>query len=147
MKKMVAAVSPDAYVSALRGWRRSCVELLRDAARSVKGSDEVIKWGNIVYLANGPVLMIRAEDERVLFGFWRGARLRALEPRLKRGGKYEMATLEIRQATVVDAQDMKRLVRAAVPLNRQDGDPTADATPRKAATASTWRRPTKGKAG
>jgi hypothetical protein len=54
MKTMVAAASPDAYVSALRGWRRSCVELLRDAARSVKGADEVIKWGNIVYLTNGP---------------------------------------------------------------------------------------------
>jgi len=143
MKKMVAAASPDAYVSALRGWRRSCVELLRDAGRSVNGLDEVIKWGNIVYLTNGPVFMIRAEDERVLFGFWRGARLRGLEPRLKPGGKYEMATLEIRQATVVDARAMKRLVRAAVTLNREVGDPTANAASDKTATASTRRPATK----
>ena len=143
MKKMVAAASPDAYVAALRGWRRSCVELLRDAARSVRGVDEVIKWGNVVYLTNGPVLMIRAEDERVLFGFWRGARLRALEPRLKRGGKYEMATLEIREATVVDARAMKRLVRAAVALNREVGDPTGDAPPRTPSSASKARRATK----
>ena len=146
MKKMVAAASPDAYVSALRGWRRSCVELLRNAARSVKGADEVIKWGNIVYLTNGPVFMIRAEDERVLFGFWRGARLRALEPRLRPGGKYEMATLEIRQATVIDVQAMKRLVRAAVTLNREVGDPTADAASHKAATASTRRPATRARA-
>ena len=143
MKKMVAAASPDAYVAALRGWRRSCVELLRDAARSVKGLDEVIKWGNVVYLTNGPVFMIRAEDERVLFGFWRGARLRALEPRLKRGGKYEMATLEIREATVIDTRAMKRLVRAAVALNREVGDPTGDAPPRKPSSASKARRATK----
>ena len=147
MKKMVAAASPDAYVNALRGWRRSCVELLRNAARSVKRADEVIRWGNIVYLANGPVFMIRAEDERVLFGFWRGARLRSLEPRLKPGGKYEMATLEIRQTTVVDVQVMKKLVRAAVALNREVGDPTADATPRKPATATTRRPATRAKAG
>jgi hypothetical protein len=56
----------------------------------------------------------------VLFGFWRGARLRALEPRLKPGGKYEMATLDIRRATVIDVQSMKRLVRAAVTLNREE---------------------------
>jgi hypothetical protein len=146
MKKMVAAASPDAYVSALGGWRRSCVELLRDAARSVTGVDEVIKWGNMVYLTNGPVFMIRAEDERLLFGFWRGARLRALEPRLKPGGKYEMATLEIREATVADARAMKRLVRAAVTLNREVGDPTADAAPHKAPTTSARRPATKARA-
>jgi hypothetical protein len=44
------------------------------------------------------VLLIRAEDARVLFGFWRGKLLRAIEPRLKPGGKYEMATLELREA-------------------------------------------------
>ena len=150
MKKMVAAASPvlrpgsgrpereskgDAYVLALRGWRRSCVELLREAARSVKGLDETIKWGNIVSLANGPAFMIRAEEERVLFGFWRGARLRALEPRLKPGGKYEMATLEIRQGTVLDSGAMKKLVRAAVALNREVGDPTADVAPHKRSVA------------
>ena len=145
MKKMVAAASPDAYVAALRGWRRSCVELLREAARSARGLDEVIKWGNVVYLTNGPVFMIRAEDDRVLFGFWRGARLRALEPGLKPGGKYEMATLEIREATVVDARAMKRLVRAAVVLNREMGNPTGGAPPRKATAASKAQRATKAK--
>ena len=140
MKKMVAAASPDAYVSALRGWRRSCVELLREAARSVKGPEEVIKWGNVVYVLNGAAFMIRAEEERVLFGFWRGARLRTLEPRLKPGGKYEMATLEIRQDTVIDPRTMKKLVRAAVTLNREVGDPTADAGTGKPSAASKARR-------
>ena len=44
-----------------------------------------MKWGHLVYLSNGPVLLIRAEEKRVLFGFWRGKRLREIAPRLKAG--------------------------------------------------------------
>ena len=76
MKKSVAAANPEAYVAALTGWRRTLVEALRSAVRSASPLDEVIKWGNLVYLGNGPVLMIRAEEQRVLLGFWRGQRLR-----------------------------------------------------------------------
>jgi hypothetical protein len=83
-----------------------------------------VKWGHLVYLANGPVLLIRAEDDRVLFGFWRGQRLRAIEPRLERGGKYEMATLELREGTAVDSATVRRLTREAVALNKKLGDPT-----------------------
>jgi hypothetical protein len=132
---MVAAASPEAYEAALVGWRRSCVALLRDVVRSVKGVEETIKWGNVVYLAGGPAFMIRAEDERVLFGFWRGSRLRTIEPRLKPGGKYEMATLEIRQGDGLDPTAIRKLARAAVALNRQEGDPTAAAPPRKTSVA------------
>jgi len=59
--------------------------------------DEIIKWGHLVYMSNGPVLLIRAEENRVLFGFWRGRRLREIDHRLKPGGKYEMATIELRE--------------------------------------------------
>jgi hypothetical protein len=75
--------------------------------------------------------MIRAEDERVLFGFWRGARLRTIEPRLRPGGKYEMATLEIRQGTALDPKLLRKLVRAAVALNHEVGDPTIGAVPQE----------------
>jgi hypothetical protein len=74
MKKSVPASSPDAYVAALTGWRHACVEELRSAVSAAARLKEVIKWGNLVYLANGPVLMIRAEGDRVLLGFWRGQR-------------------------------------------------------------------------
>ncbi|MDQ6636075.1 MAG: DUF1801 domain-containing protein [Gemmatimonadota bacterium] len=87
MKRSVTAASPDAYVAALAGWRRACVEELPATIRGAARLDEVIKWGNLVYLANGPVLMIRAEEERVLLGFWRGQRLREIEPRLRPGGQ------------------------------------------------------------
>lgn len=71
------------------------------------------------------MLLIRAETERVLFGLWRGQWLRDIEPRLKPGGKYEMATLELREGTSLDPAEVKRLVVEAVELNRTLGDPTA----------------------
>ena len=101
MRKSLTAPDPDAYVLELDGWRRACVETLRAAVRKATGLEETVKWGHLVYAANGPVLLIRAEDERVLFGFWRGQRLREIEPRLKPGGKYEMATLDIREGMTI----------------------------------------------
>ena len=124
MKKSIPAANPDAYVSALDGWRRDCVERLRAAVRAAATLEEVVKWGHLVYLSNGPVLLIRAEEERVLFGFWRGQRLRAIEPRLKPGGKYEMATLELREGREVDADVARRLAREAAALNDALGNPT-----------------------
>jgi hypothetical protein len=129
MKKTVPAASPDAYVAALTGWRRQCVEGLRAAVHAAGPLEEVIKWGHLVYFSNGPVLLIRAEDERVLFGFWRGQRLRALEPRLKPGGKYEMATLELREGMTIEAVTAQRLTTEAVALNAALADPTRAAKP------------------
>lgn len=125
MKKMAAAASPAAYVAGLTGWRKRIVTSLRKAVRESKELDEVIKWGNLVYLMDGPVLVIRAEDERVLFGFWRGQRLRHLEPRLKPGGKYEMATLDLREGDTISPTLARRLVRKAIQLQRTAGNPTA----------------------
>jgi hypothetical protein len=124
MKKTAPAASPDAYVRAVEGWQRECVETLRAAVRKVPGLEEVVKWRHLVYLADGPVLLIRAEEARVLLGFWRGQRLRAIEPRLKPGGQYEMATLEIREGLAISPATVSRLTRKAVSLNRTLGDPT-----------------------
>lgn len=123
MKKSTPAPNPDAYVAALSGWQRPCVEALRRAVKGAAGFEEVIKWGNLVYFSNGPVIVIRAEAARVLFGFWRGKRLREIEPRLKPGGKYEMATLELREGDTVTATVARRLAKEAVALNQSLGDP------------------------
>jgi hypothetical protein len=124
MKKSIPAASPDAYVDGLSGWQRVTVRELRAAVVAGGKMDEVIKWGHLVYLSNGPVLLIRAEEHRVLFGFWRGQRLRAIEARLKPGGKYEMATLELRENEKVGAGVVRRLVEAAVGFNETLGNPT-----------------------
>jgi len=129
MKKVRPAASPAAYVSALGGWQADCVKRLRFAVRASAKLDEVIKWGNLVYFSDGPVIVIRAEPKRVLFGFWRGKRLRSIEPRLKPGGKYEMATLELHEDSELSLAVVRRLTRAAVALNHKIGDPTAAARP------------------
>ena len=132
MKSTPPASSPDAYVEALEGWRRATVESLRSAVRDASALDEVVKWGHLVYLANGPVLLIRAEDDRVLFGFWRGQHLRSIEPRLKPGGKYEMATIELREGMTVAHTTVRRLTREAIALDSKLGDPRLEARRSKA---------------
>ncbi len=125
MKKTAAAASPDAYLASLDGWQRRQVRALRAAVvEAVPSLEEAIKWGHLVYHANGPVLLIRAEAHRVLFGFWRGQRLRGVEPRLKPGGRYEMATLTLQEDTPLDRTTVQQLARGAVALNAALGDPT-----------------------
>jgi hypothetical protein len=132
MRKSTPAADPDSYVAALIGWQRRRVEELRAAVCATRGLEEVVKWGHLVYFSNGPVLLIRAEDARVLFGFWRGQRLRAIEERLKPGGKYEMATLELREGAIISPAVVRRLTREAVALNNSLGNPTQSARPNKA---------------
>jgi hypothetical protein len=124
MRKSTPPADPDAYVGALTGWQRACVEKLRSAVRGASSLEEAVKWGHLVYSSNGPVLLIRPEEQRVLFGFWRGQLLRTIEPRLKPGGKYEMATLELREETAISAALARRLAKEAVALNESLGNPT-----------------------
>jgi len=125
VKKSIAAVNADAYIASLDGWRKAFVEAIRTAVLEAAPVQETVKWGHLVFLSNGPALLVRAEDNRVLFGFWRGRRLLDIEPRLKPGGKYEMATLELVQGTALERSTVTGLVRAAVSLNASLGDPTA----------------------
>jgi hypothetical protein len=134
MKKPAPAASPDAYVSALTGWRKTLVESLRRATCAAGKLDEQIKWGHLVYFSNGPVLLIRAEDERVLFSFWRGKRLREFDERLKPSGKYELANIVLVEGDRISPARVKLLVTAAIDLNRKLGDPTSAAKPDKSGT-------------
>jgi hypothetical protein len=129
MEKTSPAASPDAYVAGLEGWARERVAFLRATVRASAPLEEAVKWGHLVYLSGGPVLLIRAEARRVLLGFWRGRRLRGIEPRLKPGGRYEMATLELAEGTTVEPATVHRLTKEAVALNRRLGDPRLGAKP------------------
>jgi hypothetical protein len=125
MKKSAPAASPEAYVDRLSGWQRVTTENLRAAVRGAsKNLLETIKWRHLVYFSNGPVLLIRAEKKRVLFGFWRGKRLREIDARLRASGKYEMATMELREGDVVSVTVARRLSKEAIRLNNAFGDPT-----------------------
>ena len=117
--------SPDDYVQSIDGWQRDRVELLREIAHRVGDSEETVKWGHLVYMANGPAFLIRAEENRVLFGFWRGKRMLDIEPRMTGTGKYEMKTLDLREDTVIDPSVAERLIVKAIQLNLTIGNPTA----------------------
>lgn len=123
MKKCPPAESPDRYVAALSGWRRPLVESLRRSTLGAGKLEERIKWGHLVYTCNGPVLLIRAEQTRVLFGFWRGKRLTELDPRLKPSGRYELANMVLVEGDEVSPARARSLVEAAIELNQQLGDP------------------------
>ena len=58
-------------------------------------------------------------------------RLREIEPRLKPGGKYEMATLELRVNDSISAARVRRLVRRALELAEEFGDATKLPAPQK----------------
>jgi hypothetical protein len=125
MRKGPLPASPDEYVQSIGGWQRNRVDMLRDIALGVGDSEETVKWGHLAYMANGPAFLIRAEDHRVLFGFWRGKRLLDIEPRMTGTGKYEMKTLDLREDSVIDPVVAARLVREAIRLNHTVGNPTA----------------------
>src|SRR3546814_5875875 len=94
-----AAANPDAYIAALSGWQLERCTMLRAAVMRAAPFEETIKWTNLVFMANGPCILIRAEEHRVLLGFWRGKRLRPLEPRIQASGKYELGHLVMTEAT------------------------------------------------
>lgn len=125
MRKEKPPESPDAYVAAIDGWRRPLVEQLRAAVRGAAPFEERIKWGHIVYFAGGACMLIRAEDARVLLGFWRGKRLTALEARMETGGKYEMGRIVLREGDAIATETVTKLAAEAHRLNVEVGDPTA----------------------
>lgn len=133
---LTPATSADEYLACLAGWQQAGVAALREVVRSTAPAlDERLKWGHLVYFADGPVLIIRAEPRRVLFGFFRGKRMRHLEPRLAGSGKYELATLDLRPDTPFAREVAVELVREANRLARALGDATAQARPRPAGAA------------
>lgn len=123
MRKGEAAADPAEYLARLSGWQRELVIALRAALLSAADFEEAIKWTNVVYLAEGPCILIRSEERRVLLGFWRGKRLVELDPRIKPSGKYELGNIAFGPDTPVDIDRIKALAARAHELNRVLGDP------------------------
>ncbi len=120
-----AAESPDAYIAALSGWQLERCKMMRAAILGAAPFEETIKWTNLVFMANGPCILIRAEEHRVLLGFWRGKRLRGVDPRIKASGKYELGNLVMTETTEVTADEVARLAVEAWRLNIELGNPAA----------------------
>jgi hypothetical protein len=125
MAKMKAAASPDAFVAELSGWQAELVALLRETINTAVEFDEIIKWGNLVFVHHGLCMLIHVEDHRVLLGFWRGKRLTGLEPRIKPSGKYDLGNIVFFEGDGIEPETITTLAREAARLNAELGDPTA----------------------
>lgn len=120
-----APASPDAFVDNLSGWRHDCVMALRAAINAGAAFEQTIKWHNLVFLSNGPCVLIHAEESRILLGFWRGKRLTGLDARIKPSGNYELGNITFVEGTPIDPAALTSLARTASMLNAELGDPTA----------------------
>ncbi len=112
------------YVASLTDWQAEVVSqlcaLVEKAAPAATGS---IKWAQPVFEDHGPFCYVRAFTSHVNFGFWRGADLVDPKGRLHSGGK-KMAHIKLTGPQDLDAAAFTKLVKAAVKLNRAQGDPT-----------------------
>ena len=122
---MKAAASPDAFVAELSGWRAELVGKLRAAVNWGGPFEEIIKWGNLVFVHQGLCVLIHVEEARVVLGFWRGKPLTALERRIKPSGKYELGNIILCEGDELAAAKVTELARAAARLNDELGDPTS----------------------
>jgi hypothetical protein len=123
--KMTAAASPDAFVAKLTGWQADLVAMLRLALNAGAECDEIIKWGNLVFVHHGLCALIHVEDERIVLGFWRGKRLTGIEPRIKPSGKYGLGNIAFFAGDTIEPERVEQLAGEAARLNRELGDPTA----------------------
>ncbi|MBC8124835.1 MAG: DUF1801 domain-containing protein [Candidatus Kapabacteria bacterium] len=120
----INAINVEAYIAHHKGWQREVLTTIRSIILSAGGQiDESILWSQPVYSANGPVCYLKAFTDHVNFGFWRGTELDDPESLLV-GDMTKM-----RHVTLQSTNDIKRdlfesMVRQAVRLNRDKGDPT-----------------------
>ena len=95
-------------------------DLVERTAPEARGS---IKWAQPVYELNGPAIWIKAHARNVNLGFWRGAALDDAAGVLIGEGD-RMRHVTVRDDGIFDEEAVTGLIRQAVALNREKGDPT-----------------------
>ncbi|MDA1188786.1 MAG: DUF1801 domain-containing protein [Chloroflexi bacterium] len=120
----MAEKTVDGYVKTLSGWQADAVtqvrQLLKEAAPD---ASESIKWAQPVYESNGPFAYIKAHKNSVNFGFWRGAELPDPLGLLEGDGE-KMRHVKLTSAEGVNKKAFQDFVKAALELNKTQGDPT-----------------------
>ena len=121
----MAVKTIEEYIASLGGdWRADAVASLRgvvDAA--APGAESSIKWAQPVWASNGPFAYVKAFGRSVNFGFWRGAELDDPTGLLEGEGD-RMKHLSLREGDAIPADALAGLVRQAVALNLELGNPT-----------------------
>jgi hypothetical protein len=130
IRRVTAQVSPlrgmpveDWIQTKAAGWRAAVVrKLLAMAGKTAPGAAVAIKWGHPVIEENGPIAFVKVAKQHVTFGFWRGADLTDAKGVLEGGDR--MKHVKIRSEDGFDEKTLSTLLRQAVSLNREHGDPT-----------------------
>jgi hypothetical protein len=114
----------DDYLDSLAPLQRELAAALRQLVRTAAPqATEAFKWSQPVYEQNGPLCWIKAHKAHVSFGFWRGRQLPSADGVLE-GTGVKMAHIKLRSADDLQPATLKKLVREAVALNAERGDPT-----------------------
>ena len=114
----------DGYIAALDPQQRPTAEALRAAIVAAEpAAMELFKWGQPVYVLDGPFVALKAFPRWVTLTFWRGAALADSHPLLEGDGD-RMRHVRFAAPETVDTEAVRALVRAAAALNRELGDPT-----------------------
>lgn len=130
-RRMAAKVSPlkgmaveDFISTKVSGWQadvtRRLVALVKKAAPE---STVAIKWAQPVFELNGPFGYVKPAKAHVTFGFWRGADLSDPKGKLE-GASGRMGHIKLTGPDGIDEAALTALVKQAVKLNREKGDPT-----------------------
>lgn len=109
----------DAYFAGLAGWQLKRMTQLRRDILAGSAVTEIIKWGHPVYDAGGPLCLLKAHKAHIAFGFFQGAALVPLEPRLVPNGSFKMATIRLEEEAGIGSAQVRRLVSAAIALNSE----------------------------
>ena len=121
---MAQGKTVDGYIAGLDGWRAEVVTAVRQVIlEAAPDAKESIKWAQPVYESDGPFCNVKAFKSNVNFGFWRGVDVDDPEALLEGKGD------KMRHVTLTSAEDVRPeafgdMVRSAVALNREKGDPT-----------------------
>lgn len=120
----VSAATVEQYVNGHKGWQKEVLSTLRGIVHGVAPDiEESIMWSQPVFSTNGPVCFFKAYKDYVTFGFWRGTELSDPDGLLS-GDLTMMRTMTLRSAKDVRREAFEAMVKQAVRLNREKGDPT-----------------------
>ena len=114
----------DEYIAGLKGWQAGVVAQIRKIVKeAAPAASESIKWGQPVYEENGPFCWVKAFRNHVSVGFWRAADLP--DPAgLLEGSGAKMRHMKVTGPDGLANKALQDFVRAAVKLNRAEGNPT-----------------------
>lgn len=114
----------DGYVKALPAKQREVATAIRDLVRrAAPEATEAVKWGQPVFTDHGPFAYMKKASAHLTFGFWRGAELDGGRGILEGSGT-RMAHVKIADVGEIDQKQLTALIKIAVKLNREKGDPT-----------------------